>query len=293
VASRSAARGAQFAADWEIPRVFPSYEALLADPSIDAVYVPLPNSLHAEWSMRAARAGKHVLCEKPLALSVAEVDAIAAAAAEAGVHVAEAFMYRHHLQTHLVRRLVAEGAVGALRLIRGCFSFTLAREGDVRFDPALGGGCLLDVGCYPTSYARAISAAEPFAVAGAAVIGPTGVDLSFAAILHFPDAFLAMTDCSFISPFRTDIEIVGSEGTLRVPHPFKPREVDSVTLARGDRIEEIQVESPELYVSQVEDFARAAAGEAAPIVGLDDSRRNTAMLVALAESARTGRTVRL
>ncbi len=293
VASRAPERGAQFAAEWEIPGIFPSYDALLADPAIDAVYIPLPNSFHAEWTIRAARAGKHVLCEKPLALSVAEVDAIAAAAAEAGVHVAEAFMYRHHPQTHLVRRLVTDGAVGELRLVRGCFSFPLTRPGDVRLDPALGGGCLLDVGCYPTGYARAVSGLEPVAVSGAAAIGPTGVDVSFAAVLQFPGQLLATADSSFVAPFRTEIEVVGSEGTLRVPRPFKPREVETVTLTRGDSVEELRVESPALYVHQVEDFARTVAGEAAPVVTLEDSRRNTAMLVALAEAARTGRAVGL
>ena len=140
IASRDAGKAAAAAAEWGIPRSVAGYDALLADPDIDAVYIPLPNHLHAEWTVRAAEAGKHVLCEKPLALTLDEVDRIAAAAAAAHVHVAEAFMYRHHPQTHAVRELVDGGAIGTLRFVRGCFSFTLDRPGDVRFDAARAAG---------------------------------------------------------------------------------------------------------------------------------------------------------
>ncbi len=265
---------------------------MLADPDIDAVYIPLPNHLHAEWAIKAAEAGKHVLCEKPLALTVDEVDRITAAAAAAHVHVAEAFMYRHHPQTHAVHELVAGGAIGTLRLVRACFSFTLDRPGDVRFDPAKGGGALWDVGCYPVSYARTIVGAEPEAVQATAVMGATHVDMSVAAVLRFPDNVVALVDASFAAPFRTEVEVVGSAGTIRVARPFKPGQRETVLVIRGDEVLEHVVEAPPLYVLQFEDFGRAARGDQPPVVSLADSRANTAALVAVHEAARSAHTVR-
>jgi predicted dehydrogenase len=292
IASRDAAKASAYAAEWSIPRAFGSYEALIEDPDIDAVYIPLPNHLHAPWTVRAAEAGKHVLCEKPLALTVPEVDRIAATAAAANVHVAEAFMYRHHAQTHAVRELVAGGAIGTLRFVRGCFSFTLDRPGDVRFDPAKGGGALWDIGCYPVSYARTVAGAEPECVQATTVTGPTGVDMSVAAVLRFPGNVLALVDASFISPFRTEIEVVGSAGTIRVAHPFKPGERETLLVQRDSEVLEHVVEAPPLYVAEFEDFGRAVRG-APPVVTLADSRRNTIALMAVLDAARTGETVRL
>ena len=292
IASRDETKAAAAAEEWGIGKAFGSYEALLEDPDLDAVYIPLPNHLHAEWTVRAAAAGKHVLCEKPLALSVAEVDRIAAAAAAARVHVAEAFMYRHHPQTHAVQELVAGGAIGTLRFIRGCFSFTLDRPGDVRFDPAKGGGALWDVGCYPISYARTVAGVEPESVQAAVVEGPTHVDMSVAALLRFPGPVIALADASFVAPFRTELEVVGSAGTIRVARPFKPTEHETILVLRGEETLEHVVESAPLYVTQFEDFARAARGDAPAVVTLDDSRHNTAVLVATLESARSGRAIR-
>ena len=160
VASRGRERAEAYAREWSIPRAFGSYEDMLADPGIDVIYNPLPNRLHAEWTIKAAQAGKHVLCEKPLAMTVEEVDAMAAAAQQAGVVVAEAFMYRHHPQTLKVKEMVERGEIGDLRLVRGSFTFNLTHPGDVRLDPALGGGSLRDVGCYPISYARYVIGAD-------------------------------------------------------------------------------------------------------------------------------------
>jgi predicted dehydrogenase len=293
IASRDPEKAAAAAAQWGIPRSVGGYEALLADPEIDAVYIPLPNHLHAEWTVRAAEAGKHVLCEKPLALTLAEVDRIAAAAAAARVHVAEAFMYRHHAQTHAVHELVSGGAIGQLRFVRGCFSFVLDRPGDVRFDPAKGGGAVWDIGCYPISYARMLAGAEPESVEASTVLGPTHVDVSVAAVLRFPGNVLALVDASFVAPFRTEIEVVGSSGTIRVAHPFKPGERETVVVTRGDEVLEHVVEAPPLYVAQFEDFGRAARALQPPVVSLADSRGNTATLLAVFESARAGTRVRL
>ena len=285
VASRTPERARAFAEQWGLARTFDSYEALLADPDIDAVYVPLPNHLHAPWTIRACEAGKHVLCEKPLAMTAAEVDAVREAATRAGVHVAEAFMYRHHPQTLLVKRLVDEGAVGQLRLVRSSFSFMLDRAGDVRFDLSMGGGSLRDVGCYPVSYARLLAGAEPVEAVGRAVLGPTGIDLSFAGLLRFASGLHALVDCSFAQPFRTGLEIVGSTGVIQIPRPFKPETAETVIVQRGDASESHQVSSPLLYVSEIEDFARVVAGQMAPRVTLEDSRGNVAALSALLESA--------
>ena len=199
VASRDAARAVAYAREWGIERAHGSYEALLEDREIDAIYIPLPNHLHAEWAIKAAAAGKHVLCEKPLALSVGEVDAIEAAARKHGVVIAEAFMYRHHPQTLKVKQLVDEGAIGELRFVRGSFSFPLDNPGDCRLRPEWGGGSLWDVGCYPISFTRFLLGQEPVEVFGSQTKGPTGIDLTFAGQLVFANGVLAQIDSGFRS----------------------------------------------------------------------------------------------
>ena len=293
VASRTEAAAAAYAREWGIERAHGSYESLLADPEIDVIYISLPNGLHAEWTIRAARAGKHVLCEKPLAVTVDEVDRVAAAAGEAGVAVAEAFMYRHHPQTARVRELVASGALGRVRFVRGTFSFTLSRPRDVRLDPALGGGALWDVGCYPLSFARFVLGQEPLEVTGSQHTGPTGVDLTFAAQLRFPDDVLVQFDCSFEAPFRTVMELVGEEASLLVTEPFKPGAGARLLLNRGDESETIEPPAAELYAGEVEDLADAVLLGQAPRVGLLDSRGNVAAITSLLLSARENRSVRV
>ena len=293
VASRDGEKARVHAEQWGIPRVVTSYEALLAEPDIDVVYIPLPNHLHAEWTVRAAMAGKHVLCEKPMALTVEEVDRIIAAADRTRIVVAEAFMYRHHPQTLALRKLVTDGTIGELRFIRGSFSFNLDRPGDVRLDLTYGGGSLWDVGCYPVSLARVLAGAEPREVFGRAQRGPTGVDLQFAGQLVFSDRLQAQFDCAFCAPFRTEAELVGTTGAIRVIRPFKPGTKETLLLTRGSDIEEIVVDGHELYVGQVEDLGAAIREGTNPRVTLLDSRANTAALVALYESARTGQPVSL
>jgi predicted dehydrogenase len=291
VASRTPESASAYAREWGIEQAHGSYLALLADPEIDVVYLPLPNALHAEWAIRAARAGKHVLCEKPLATSPAEVEAIAAAAALNRVVIAEAFMYRHHPQTLRAREIVAEGRLGAVRFVRGSFSFTLTRPGDVRLDPALGGGALWDVGCYPLSFARTVLGEEPLEVTGSQRLGPSGVDLTFAGQLLFPSGALGQLDCSFEMPFRTGMEIVGTEATLLVSQPFKPGPEAVLLLQRGDARETIEVRAAELYRGEVEDMADAILDGKPSRVSLADSRANVAAIVALYRSAREGRPV--
>ena len=293
VASRTQQSVDRYAREWKIPRAHGSYEALLADPEIDVIYNSLPNHLHAEWTIRAVEAGKHVLCEKPLALSVDEVDAMQEAARKHGRVVAEAFMYRHHPQTLKVQDLTRNGSLGALKLIRGSFSFVLAREGDVRLDPAMGGGSIWDVGCYPISYARTITGENPLEVFGWQVTGQTGIDETFVGQMRFANDIHAQFDCSFVIPFHAFMEVIGSEGTLNIPNPFKPGVDEKIFITRGDKTETIKVKGQELYIGEVEDMADAIMLGHAPRISLDDSRANVAVISALLESARVGKPVKL
>ena len=293
VASRTQQSVDRYAREWKIPRAHGSYEALLADPEIDVIYNSLPNHLHAEWTIRAVEAGKHVLCEKPLALGVDEVDAMQEAARKHGRVVAEAFMYRHHPQTLKVQDLTRNGSLGTLKLIRGSFSFVLAREGDVRLDPAMGGGSIWDVGCYPISYARTITGENPLEVFGWQVTGQTGIDETFVGQMRFANHIHAQFDCSFVIPFHAFMEVIGSEGTLNIPNPFKPGVDEKIFITRGDKTETIKVKGQELYIGEVEDMADAILLGHAPRISLDDSRANVAVISSLLESARAGKPVSL
>jgi predicted dehydrogenase len=292
VASRSQETADAYAKEKKISRAYGSYEALLADPEIDVIYNPLPNHLHAEWTIKAVEAGKHVLCEKPLALSVAEVDAIHAAAHKHGRVVAEAFMYRHHPQTLKVQELVRSGSIGSLKLIRGSFSFILSREEDIRLlDPAMGGGSIWDVGCYPISYARTVVGENPLEVFGWQVTGKTGIDETFVGQMRFGGDVHAQFDSSFVIPFHSFMEIVGSEGTLSIPKPFKPDVNERIFLTRDEKIETIKVKGQELYLGEVEDMADAILLGKDSLVTLQDSRVNVAVIKALLESARVGKSI--
>lgn len=292
VASRSQEVADAYAKEKKIPRAYGSYEALLADPEIDVIYNPLPNHLHAVWTIKAIEAGKHVLCEKPLALSVAEVDAIHAAAHKYGRVVAEAFMYRHHPQTLKVQELVKSGSIGSLKLIRGSFSFILSREEDIRLlDPAMGGGSIWDVGCYPISYARTVVGENPLEVFGWQVTGKTGIDETFVGQLRFAGDVHAQFDSSFVIPFHSFMEIVGSEGTLSIPTPFKPGVNERIFLTRDEKIETIKVKGQELYLGEVEDMADAILLGKDSLVSLHDSRANVAVINGLLESARVGKSI--
>lgn len=291
VASRSQENADAYAKEKRIPRAFGSYEAMLADPEIDVIYNPLPNHLHAEWTIKAVEAGKHVLCEKPLALTVGEVDAIKNAARKYGRVVAEAFMYRHHPQTLKVQELVKGGSLGMVRLIKGSFSFVLARDGDVRLKLEWGGGSIWDVGCYPISYARGILGEEPLEVFGWQVTGPTGIDETFIGQMRFDRDVYMQFDSSFAIPFHAFMEIVGSEGTLNIPNPFKPNESEKIYLTRDGKTETIKIKGQELYIGEVEDMADAILLGKDPRVSLDDSRNTVKVIRALLESAQTGKPI--
>ena len=291
VASRTQESADSYAREWQIGQAYGSYEALLADPEIDVIYNPLPNHLHAEWTIKAIEAGKHVLCEKPLALNTDEVDAMQDAAHKHGRVLMEAFMYRHHPQTLKVLELVKSGSLGTLKLVHGTFSFFLSREGDVRLDPTMGGGSIWDVGCYPISYIRSILGEEPIEVFGWQVTGPTGVDVTFVGQLRFDHDVYAQFDCSFAVPLRWSMEIVGSDGTLNVPSPFKPGLDEKIYLTRGDQTETINIPGQELYIGEVEDMADAILLGKEPRISLEDSRANVKVITTLLESARLGKPV--
>lgn len=291
VGSRTQESADRYARDRTIPKAHGSYESLLADPEVDVIYNSLPNLFHAEWTIKAVEAGKHVLCEKPLALSVEEVDAVQEAASKYGRVVAEAFMYRHHPQTLKVQEIVKSGSLGTLKLIRGSFSFVLTRDGDVRLDPALGGGSIWDIGCYPISYARTVAGENPIDVFGWQVTGPTGIDETFVGQMRFADDIHAQFDCSFVIPFHAFMEIIGSEGTLNTPNPFKPGIDEKIFLTREGKTETIKIKGEELYLGEVENMADAILLGHEPRISLADSRANVAVISALLESARSGNSV--
>lgn len=293
VGSRAQQSADQYTKEWNIPSAHGSYEALLADPEVDVIYNPLPNHLHAEWTIKAVEAGKHVLCEKPLALTVSEVDAIKEAAHKHGRVVAEAFMYLHHPQTLKIQELIRSGSIGMLKLIRGSFTYVLTGKADVRLDLTMGGGSIWDVGCYPISYARTVVGENPLEVFGWQVTGPTGIDETFVGQMRFAGEVYAQFDSSFATPFQTFMEIVGSEGTLKIPKPFKPGVNEKIYLTRGDETEIIEMPGRELYIGEVEDMADAILLGREPRVSLEDSRANVAVITALLESAQTGKPVKL
>ncbi len=287
VASRSLGRAEAFAATHDVPCAT-TYEGLLADASIDVVYVPLPNSLHVPWTLRALATAKHVLCEKPLALSTTDVDALAAAARAHGRVCAEALAYRHHPQTAAIVDVVRRGVLGDVRLLRASFRYRLDREGDVRYDAALGGGVLWDVGGYPVSFARRLLAAEPTQAFATFANGPGGVDAEVAGQLLFPEGRVLQFDCSLRAPYATALEIVGTEGVLRVARPYRATPGDRLELVRSDAAETIAVPEEMPYLGEVRDMEDAVLDGRPPAVSLADTRGTIAALVALRSAALSG-----
>lgn len=295
VASRDRERAHRYAQEKGIERAHESYEALLADPEIDVVYISLPNCLHAEWTIKAAMAGKHVLCEKPIALSTGDVDAITNAGSRHGVVIAEAFMYRHHPQTLKVCELIESGAIGQMRLIRGGFSYPLSRAGDVRLKPELGGGSLWDVGCYPISFARTVlGGVAPDEVFGWEIVGSTGVDISFFGQMRHANGVYAQIDSSFQSALRMVMEFVGSEGCITLDNAFKPDDESQLSVQHGNGpVEVLHFPDQELYLGEVEDLYDAVVLGKPQLIPLADSKRNVATILALLQSARSSAPVQL
>lgn len=291
VASRSQSVADAYAFKWNIPRAHGSYEGLLNDPEIDVIYNSLPSDMHAEWTIKALRAGKHVLCEKPIALTLAEMDAMTQTVKETGHVLAEAFMYRHHAQTLKIKEMIDSGELGKIQFIRGTFTYTLEPQDHGRWLTQAGGGSIWDVGCYPISYARTMLGAEPVEVFGWQNLSDGGSDLTFVGQMKFKDGVHAQFDSGFMSPLRSMMEIVGSDAVLNIPNPFKPGFDNEIYLTRNDKTETIKIPGGELYQGEVEDMCNAVLHVKAPLVSLEDSRKNTAVITALLESAKSGRSV--
>lgn len=290
VASRDATRAEAFAEKWGIPRHYGSYEALLEDEDIDAVYNPLPNSLHREWTIRATEAEKHVLCEKPLAVGAAECLEMADAARAHGVKLMEAFMYRFHPRTERVLQMVREGAVGDPRMIHSAFTFRLTKPDNIRLDPALGGGSLMDVGCYCVNISRTVAGAEPMEVQATARWAASGVDEQMAGTLRFGSGLLAQFDCALTMERREVYEIAGTDGYLAVAAAFLPGTGDVEIVERRGRGEEIRhvVGGADEYRSMVEHFADAALHDRPLRYAAEEAAANMRVIEALYQSARGG-----
>lgn len=253
---------ATLASECGCPTAYDSYEAVLDDPKVQAVYIPSTGEAHRHWTLRAAQAGKHVLCEKSLALTVAEAEEMVAACDRAGVILQEAFMWRHHPRSKQVKELLAAGEIGDLRIICAHFSFDINRS-DWRLDPKQGGGAVWDIGCYGVNASRHFAAAEPDTIYSRARFYETGADITMQIALTFPGGILANIDCSFEAPFRCEVELVGTRGSITLPDAFLPRPEATLLIRRGtlpeDRAETISFPIANQYADQVTDFCNSIA----------------------------------
>jgi predicted dehydrogenase len=290
VASRDRARAEEYARTWGIERAYGSYEELLADAAVEAVYISLPNTLHCEWSVRAVEAGKHVLCEKPLSRHPDEVEAAFDAADRAGRLLSEAFMYRHNPQTKRLRQLIDDGAVGEVRLIRSAFSYSLYDRENIRLRTDVEGGALMDIGCYCVSGARLAAGAEPESVFGRAWYGDTGTDWVFTGSVRFPGEILAIFDCGTALPDRDELEVIGSEGSLFLDDPWHCLE-PVIELRRDGNIERIELERVSSYRLELENVSAAIRGEEELLLGREDALAQAYALEALHRSAQTDEAV--
>ncbi len=300
VASRDAERAATFAAEQGIARSYGSYAELLADPAVELVYVALPNALHAEWSMAAARAGKHVLCEKPLGRNAAEATAMFEVARLSGTWLMEAFMYRFHPQTLKVQELLRDGAIGPVKQIRASFSFYVADTNNVRLSAELAGGALMDVGCYCVNIARMATSMRPTQVSAFANWAPSGVDEQLAGQIAYPDGIVAQIFCGITASRHHHVQIVGGNGIIELDEAFtipadKPSQIKLVRGRRMDSIELISVPPADHFVLEAEGFAKlVAAGHGThglPEMPLEETLDNAATIDALLVSADEGRVV--
>ncbi len=294
VASRSREGAEAYAADWEIPLAFGSYEAMLSSGQVDAVYISLPNHLHAEWSIKALDAGVHVLCEKPFALTLREVDEMTAASERNSCVLAEAFMYRHHPQTKVVGEWVASGRLGDLSVVRGVFNFKLTNRDNIRLAPEKGGGSLWDVGIYPLSFAQYVASGPPEWVEADQMLGATGVDETFVGQLHYPNGMMAQISSSLQTPWYTFAEVLGTEGRLVLNRPFTgltPGERRLLHVDADNQEHELPVEEKELYLGEVEDMEGAILDGSAPYLTLSETRNHVRTILALLESAEHGKRV--
>jgi len=286
VGSRDTARAESYAREHGIDRGYGRYETLLEDDEVDAVYISLPNGLHVEWTIRALEAGKHVLCEKPMSRHLDEVERAFDLAESRGLVLSEGFMWRHHPQTSQLVRLVSDGAIGALRLVRAAFSFPLAIErgpNDARFDPDLDGGAMMDVGCYCVSAIRLL-AGEPESLAGMQSVGPSGVDVVFAGTMRHAADIVSQFDCGFVVPRRAGLEVLGEDASLFVPTPFVVTE-PGIELRRDGDVEQVAVEDEDSYLLELDNVSGAIRGDSPLLLGREDAVGQAKTIEALYGSA--------
>jgi D-xylose 1-dehydrogenase (NADP+, D-xylono-1,5-lactone-forming) len=284
VASRTAEKAEAFRSAFDLARGYASYDDLLSDPEIEAVHIPLPNSLHAEWTARALKSGKHVLCEKSFSDSVNATREIAQTVKETGLQFMEAFVWRMHPQHELAKALIDEGKIGRVRLMRAAFTFVLNNRPNIRLDRTLGGGAILDAGCYPISAARFYFADEPKQVCMSGSVDPGyDVDMGAAGILEFAEG-KAMIDCSFDLPFRTDLEIVGDTGRIYFPRAWQPPE--QATFQLND--ESIVVKPANHYQRMFEHFSACILDNVPVKFGAEDAVKQVRTVSAVLSSIRSG-----
>lgn len=287
VASRDESKAQSYANELGIPKAYGSYEALLADPEIDAIYNPLPNHLHKVWTILAAEAGIHILCEKPLALNIDECQQMIAAAKANGVQLMEAFMYRYHPRILAARQMVRDGVIGEIRSIDLGFTFNLDNKNDIRYQPEMGGGAAMDVGCYCINISRLMAGRDPISVNARALWTASGVDDQLTALLDFGDGLVAHFDCGFNQVQRQRCIISGTEGYLDLPMTF------NMGVAETQILEETETESPRvhtfpavnMYRLIAEDFMHTMAGSP-PTFPIDDALGNMRAIQALLASAK-------
>lgn len=290
IASRDFEKAKRKSEQYGLPKAYGSYDDMLADPEIEAVYIPLPNHLHKPWTIAAARAGKHVLCEKPIALNAAEAQEMADVCREAGVHLAEAFMYRHHPRIARAKEILRSGEIGQLRAIHGVFTYNGAgNSGDIRHNAEWGGGGLFDVGCYPLSAARYFTGEEPEAVTVQAQFSPEhgGVDMMASGLVEFTGGVSLTFDCGMWAAFRNTLEIVGSEGRILLDPSFLPgADNDSITVVTTDGERREGPYGVNAYILQADQFARTARGLEPAAFPAKDAVAGMRLLEACLTSAR-------
>ena len=292
IASRSADRGRAFAREHGIPQAHASYEALLADPAIEVVYIPLPNGLHHEWTIKALEAGKHVLCEKPYSRHPSDVEQAFDLAEREGLVLSEAYMYRYHPQIVRLTELVADGAIGELRYVSSAFTWPCDAPGDIRLSIELGGGSLLDVGCYCVSVSRLL-AGEPESVTAQQIVGETGVEVRLAGTMAFRDGVLAHFDSGFHLPDRSYLEVVGTEATLLVRDPFHCLDPALELIPQQGERQLIALPTANSYRLELEYVAAAARGETTPLLGRADALGQARTIAALYAAAAASSAVAL
>jgi len=265
-------------------KAYSDYDSLLLDPDVDAVYIPLPNSLHKEWTIKAAKAGKHVLCEKPMALTEADCLDMIAACREGGVKLMEAFMYRFTVKIAKLKELLASGTIGEVRHIHSTFRFVMQEGPNIRLDPALGGGSLWDVGCYPVNLIGMILQDEPISVCAMKTVRQ-GVEFSLDAVLKYENGAICTLGSGFDSHTAQLTELSGTEGTILVQDSFDGTDVP-ILLYKNGTITEIPVEASERYVLEIEDFSNAVLMDREPSFTLDETVRNIRLINRILEAAK-------